>query len=120
MRPEFITKPEFAEEMWREASKSPEWGHQYGIMELTRVITEAMSAQGVTQAELARRAGLKPSYVSRIMNTPENITMRTAFRLCNALDLELGFDIKPKAEPLYQPKADPAKPAPKRIRAVAV
>jgi transcriptional regulator with XRE-family HTH domain len=104
---ERVVHPEFAEWLEREARKGLEWGHQYAIMELTRLVLEAMEAQGVTQAELARRAGYQPSYVSRLLNNPENITMRTAFRLCNALDLELGFDIKPKAEPLHQPETQP-------------
>lgn len=108
----------FAEWWEREASKSPEWGHQYAIMDLTRIIMQAMESQNVTQAELARRADLKPSYVSRVLNTPENITMRTAFRLCNALDLDLGFDIKPKPEPLHQ-SAKAARPKARRKPASA-
>ena len=97
MRQDRIAHPEFEEGLWREAGKSAEYGHQGAVMDLFGAISEAMEAQGVTQAELARRTGLKPSYISRLFRAPENITMRTAFRLCNALDLTLGFDIRPKA-----------------------
>jgi transcriptional regulator with XRE-family HTH domain len=91
-----ISHPEFAEWFEREAGRTPEAGHMSAIIALYTAVREQMEAQGVTQAELARRADLKPSYISRLFSTPENITMRTAFRLCNALDLTLGFDIKPK------------------------
>jgi len=85
------------------------------MLEYHVAIRQAMEQQGVSQAELARRAQLKPSYVSRVLNNPENITLRTAFRLCHALDLQLGFDMKPYPDPLYgakRPKPARAKKAP--------
>jgi lambda repressor-like predicted transcriptional regulator len=72
---------DYREEFERQARLWPEDGFMYAIMEYTRAILEAMEEQGVTRAELARRAQLKPSYVSRVLNNPENITLRTAFRL---------------------------------------
>jgi DNA-binding Xre family transcriptional regulator len=103
-RPAEIVDPGLPVRLLRDAQRHPEFWHQKSVIRLMALILEAMEAQSVTQAELARRADLKPSYLSRIMNHPENITMRTAFRLCNALDLELGFDIRPKEEPAFADK----------------
>jgi ribosome-binding protein aMBF1 (putative translation factor) len=93
-----IVDSELPNRLLDEAKQHPEFWHQLSIIKLTSRLLQAMEAQGVSRAELARRAQLKPSYISRILNNPENITMRTAFRLCNALDLELEFDIRPKTE----------------------
>jgi len=114
MRRDRISHPEFEDWLWREAGKSWAYGHQGAVMDLFQAIGEAMEAQGVTQAELARRADLKPSYISRLFSAPENITMRTAFRLCNALDLTLGFDVRPKAVAV---QAEKSASVPRRRRA---
>ena len=109
-----VVQPEFAEWLAHEARRLPEYGHMDAIIALYTKIERKMKAGGITRAELARRAQLKPSYVSRIMNHPENITLRTAFRLCHALDLQLGFDMKPYPDPLYSDKRPRAKRAEKK------
>jgi len=106
---------DYSEEFERNARRIPGHGFMYSIMAYTQAVLEGMEEQGVSRAELARRAQLKPSYVSRVLNNPENITLRTAFRLCHALDLQLGFDIKPYPDPLYseqKPKATRKKQSP--------
>jgi len=106
---------DYREEFERNARLVPGEGFMTAIIQYTMAILEGMEQQGVTRAELARRAQLKPSYVSRVLNNPENITLRTAFRLCHALDLQLGFDMKPYPDPLYsenKPKTTRAKNAP--------
>ena len=68
-------------------------------MDLAGAIGDELRRQGIPQAELARRAGLKAPYVSRVLNNPENITFRTAFRLCNALGLKLEVRAQHVPEP---------------------
>jgi transcriptional regulator with XRE-family HTH domain len=48
-----------------------------------------MKQRGMTRTELAARAGVNRTYVSRILNHPENVTLGTIVRLANALDLEV-------------------------------
>ena len=121
---------DYAEEWERQARLWPETGFMTAIIEYTMAILKGMEEQGVSRAELARRAQLKPSYVSRVLNNPENITLRTAFRLCHALDLKLGFDIHRYPDPLYElpekpkkrvrPKLTSGKPAARARKAAAV
>ncbi len=80
------------------AAKSPVRGHVAAVMELWYAINMAMEEQGLTQTQLAERAGLKQSYLSRVVSNPEKIGLRTAFRLCNALGLELVVTARPKNE----------------------
>jgi DNA-binding phage protein len=86
-----VVHPEFADIWSAEAAADPAHGYQVALMDLAGAIAEELRRQGVSQAELARRAGLKAPYVSRVLNNPENITFRTAFRLCNALGLNLDI-----------------------------
>jgi transcriptional regulator with XRE-family HTH domain len=53
-------------------------------------IDAEMERQGLTQTELAERAGVNRAFVSRILNTPSNVTLGTVVRLANALGLEVA------------------------------
>ena len=96
-RPAEIIRPEFAEEWAAKAARDPLYGHEHAVLHLAATIAEELGRRGLPQDELARRAGLTPSYVSRVLGRPENMTLQTAFRLCNALGLELRLDTVPKA-----------------------
>jgi ribosome-binding protein aMBF1 (putative translation factor) len=87
------------------AVNHPTWQHHLAVVQLWSDITDAMKQQGITQSELAERAGLKQSYVSRLLSSPERITLRAASRLCHALGLELVVKAKPKAAARKQPAA---------------
>lgn len=102
---------DYTKEFERNARRIPGEGFMTAIIHYYSAIEQEMERQGVTRAELARRAQLRPSYVSRVLNNPENITLRTAFRLCHALDLQLDFAMKPYPDPLY------SEPKPTRTRA---
>ncbi len=49
-------------------------------------VASLMGRQQVTQAELARRMGVKKEYVSRLFRDTPNLTLRTLVRMFNALD----------------------------------
>lgn len=44
----------------------------------------------VSQSELARRTGIKPTYISRLMHGKTNPTWKTVMVIAAALDLDLG------------------------------
>ena len=108
-----VIHPEFADIWAAEAAADPAHGYQLALMDLAKAIGNELRRQGIPQAELARRAGLKAPYVSRVLNNPENITFRTAFRLCNALGLKLEMRARPAPqEPriagMRRPRSSPA------------
>lgn len=113
------------ESMLRQVAEAdPTWGHHLAAMDLWADLTESMTAQGLTQVQLAERAGLKQSYVSRVLANPEQISFRTAARLCHALGLELIVRARPKAEtlpdkPAKRPRRRPAAQHQSARRAVA-
>ena len=58
-------------------------------VEIGRRLSAQRALRGLPQAALARRAGLDPSYLSRIENGRIQPTVRTAARLAAALDVSL-------------------------------
>lgn len=60
------------------------------LYEIAEEICAAMQEQGLTQAELAARAGMKPPALCRFLRTPSNTTLRTVVRLAVALNVDVG------------------------------
>ena len=53
--------------------------------------------KGITQSELAQKVGTSAPYVSRLINTPENIVNRTFVEMIKQLgyDIRLTYEKKP-------------------------
>lgn len=95
------------EDMLREAwLNDPDRDYHSAIWDVCGEILCAMTVQGVTQMELAQRTGLKQPYISRILSNPRSMSLRTAFRLCRALDLELTVKAQSAAAPQRKPEPD--------------
>ncbi len=87
--------------MEQQAARSPERGLQTLLIELMDEIDNTMKLQEVTRAEVARRAGLKREYVSRILNNPSNVTLATVVRIANAVSCELRLTLEPRTAHQY-------------------
>ncbi|NID13776.1 helix-turn-helix domain-containing protein [Fibrivirga algicola] len=53
-------------------------------------LTVARKARKLTQTELARRAGLQPSYISQIESNDRVPTLQTLESICQVLDIPSG------------------------------
>jgi transcriptional regulator with XRE-family HTH domain len=63
-------------------------GYETAILEAVTCIDQVMEERGITRKELAERLNVDPSRVTRLLNDPDNITVRTFYRLCNAVGLK--------------------------------
>ena len=70
------------------------------ILDVTERLTEALQEMGVTQAELARRLGRTPGFVSQVLGGGRNLTLRTIADITVALDLRPSFALSSDGEPL--------------------
>ena len=84
----------FAKLMMAKARQHPLWGFELAVLDFADKVDAELARREMTRAELAERAGVKPSYVSRVLNNPENITLQTLFRLANALELDVEIGLK--------------------------
>ena len=62
------------------------------LIRVTEEIARLMDAKGITRTELARRLGVKPPLVTRILQGQPNITILTLVRLAVALDVGIGIE----------------------------
>ena len=57
------------------------------ILQVTETLTQALDEAGVTKAELARRLGKSPGFVSQVLGGGRNLTLRTLSDIAAALAL---------------------------------
>ena len=55
------------------------------------IIKDMRREAGLTQEELAAKAGTKKSYISRIENGKSDIMLNTLFRICNGLGKQMSI-----------------------------
>ena len=54
------------------------------------VLQEQRKAQGVTQLDLADRAGMQRSYISDVEQGARNLSVKNLYRISMALDLQMS------------------------------
>lgn len=67
------------------------------LLDVTETLTQALEAAGVTRAELARRLGRSPGFVSRVFGGGRNLTLRTVADIAAALSLRPALALSPEA-----------------------
>jgi transcriptional regulator with XRE-family HTH domain len=101
-----IIDPDYARRWEEKARQHPLWGFELAVLEFADRVDAELERRQMTRAELAERAGVKASYISRVLNNPENITLQTLFRLANALEMDVEIDLKARrAEQADKPRA---------------
>lgn len=65
------------------------------LRELGASIKEYREHQGLTQAELAEKTGMKVPYISRIENGKVDLQLSSALRILDALDISYKLEIDP-------------------------
>ena len=72
------------------------------ILDVTESLTEAIENTGITRAELARRLGRSPGFVSQLLGGGRNLTLRTIADISAALSLRPEFQFR-RRESISQP-----------------
>lgn len=70
----------------RELDDQPDHALERVLIDITEQIAAVMEDKGITRKELARRMGVKPPMVTRLLNGNHNTTLRTLMRVAYALD----------------------------------
>lgn len=69
-----------------EARASIEYDLESAIIEATEAVVARMQELGLSRAELARRMGISPPMVTKLLRGENNFTLRTLISLARALD----------------------------------
>jgi transcriptional regulator with XRE-family HTH domain len=88
-------KREYEEKTKWRREHDPLYQFEELCLAVTDAIQERMRAEGVSKAELARRLGVSPAQISKLLNAATcNLTLRTLARVAHALDARLEWDFR--------------------------
>ncbi len=72
------------------------------VLDFVTDVEDAMNAQGVNQATLAKRLGKSAAWISKIFRQRPNLTFFTAVELAAALGLEVRIKAEPRSVAISQ------------------
>lgn len=78
--------------LWRESISDPEFRFELKAQKVSVDLSSAFAKSGLSQKELADKLGWKASRVSKVLHGGSNLTLKTLFEICEAL--ETDFDIQ--------------------------
>jgi len=64
-------------------------------IEFTEELCRVMEKQGISRAELARRVGTSPAYITKILRGSTNFTLSTMTKLARAVGMEVRLHLAP-------------------------
>lgn len=77
------------------AERSPIYWAEAAWLEFTGDLYEMMQAQNVTRAELARRVGVSPAYITKVFRGNVNLTLESMCKLTLALNASPRVHVAP-------------------------
>lgn len=75
------------------ARQSVTYHTEAAILEFTADVERAMLEEKVSRAELARRAGVSPAYVTKVLRGSANFTIKSMVMLARALGVNLRINL---------------------------
>ena len=78
------------------------------ILDVTERLAVELTKAGVTKAELARRLGRTPGFVSQVLGGGRNLTLRTISDIARALSVRPSFKLSPEFRPLPEARWEPS------------
>lgn len=100
-------------DLFAEAERDPAYWTERAVLRATEEICLAMEREKISRAELARRLGTSPAYVTKVLRGKANFTLATLARIAYALEGEFKFQLSPRDHRTRQPEtAAPAVASP--------
>lgn len=77
------------------AERKPAYWAEGAWLQFTEELLALMTAQNVTRAELARRVGVSPAYITKVFRGTVNLTLETMSRLALAVGASVRLHVAP-------------------------
>lgn len=88
------SNPDFAS-LFDSARETPEFHVERASLEFTEEVIARMEALGISRAELARRLGTSPAYITKLLRGTTNFTLDTMIRIARILGCTLRTHLQP-------------------------
>lgn len=89
-----IVKDPRVQKIAQEARNTVEYKEEMLFLEITERIVALMEAAKMSKADLARRLGCTPAYITKLLSGSTNFTVNTLLRIGEALDADLRVSLE--------------------------
>ncbi len=79
---------------YEEYQRDPDYIAEGLAIHFIEDVLNLMEEQGVTRDELAKRMGVSSAYISKLLNAPPNLTLRSVVRVAIALDANVFLGLR--------------------------
>lgn len=83
--------------LFEEAERHDDYWVERASLEVTDAVARRMEELAISRAELARRLGTSPAYVTKVLRGNANFTLATVVKLARALESEVRVGLAPAA-----------------------
>lgn len=80
-----VKRSKLFEQLYEEQEQTPEYWSSGSMIEIAEKITECLKATGLTKNALSKQLQVNRSYITRIMQGKENLTLQTISKIFLAL-----------------------------------
>jgi transcriptional regulator with XRE-family HTH domain len=94
-----IEKAAWYEEMTKEFDNDPDYWAEGLKLDFAEEVGRLMEEQKVSRAELARRLGTSPAYVTKILHWTANLTLTSMSKIALAFGSRVHLNLAPKNAP---------------------
>jgi len=85
-------------ELFEQATRQNTYWVASLILDFTEGLHKIMEANGVSRSELARRLGVSPAYITKVLRGNVNFTLDSMVRLVRAAGGEVSLQVAPKVQ----------------------
>lgn len=96
-----IVKDVRIQKIAHDARNTVEYKEEKLFLEITERIVALMDEGKVSKAELARRLGCTPAYITKLLSGSTNFTVSTLLRISDALNAELNVSLDGMSESAF-------------------
>ena len=86
------------QELFNQAKERDTYWAASIILDFTEGLHRIMEANGITQSDLARRLGVSPAYITKVLRGNVNFTVDSMVRLVMAAGGEVSIQVPPKTQ----------------------
>lgn len=84
--------------LWQESTQDPDFRFELKTQQLSIELASALAKTGMTQKQLAEKLDWKTSRVSKVLHNGTNITLRTLFDICEAMNIDFEVELDGRSQ----------------------
>lgn len=88
--------PRTFQRLFDNARRSNTYWQESVILEFTEAVCKRLDDLKMSRAEFARKLGVSPAYITKILKGGQNYSLHSMFKICDVLNLKMHLNVSTK------------------------